>query len=73
MDNLITFPLLDLYTVIKNPSYICEHHFEPKFIVKSKVFNQLQPDAVPSIFKNFKSKKSKTTRNEKMLKEDTEK
>lgn len=41
----------DLYTVVNNPSFLCEDHFESKFIQSD---NKLKPEAVPSIFKDSK-------------------
>jgi hypothetical protein len=37
--------------VIENPAYICEHHFEKKFIRTGSGFKRLHPEAVPRIFK----------------------
>lgn len=57
---IFLFDVSDLYTVIKNPSSICENHFETKYIQLYNGRKRLDPDSIPTIFKA--SGKSKTKR-----------
>lgn len=60
------FAFSDLYVVIENPAFICEHHFEKKFIRTGSGFKRLNPKAIPTIFNESKKKTLKSVTNKRL-------
>lgn len=68
-DNFVCFLYSSgLYTIIPNPSYLCEDHFETKLLRENRGCKSLRPNAVPTIFDqkviNLKSSNTSSDRSQ---------